>query len=286
MNITKALITAAGPKQRKLPLQTLIDMDGIEKSVLEILIEEIKDAGINEIGIIIHPNDKETYSTVIGQHIHQVEFIEQHDPRGYGHAILLASDFIQQNRFLHLVGDHLYVKQHGKSCAQQLIETAQAQECSVSAVQSTRESQIPYFGVVGGTRIQGSKDVYKINSVIEKPTPTEAEQKLLVPGLRAGHYLCFFGMHVLSPTIFQILEKNLNESNGPINLSSALDELAKKEQYLAIEKNDLRFDVGSKYGLMKAQIALALNGKDRDMVLSDLLEFFSMRELHKTGGLR
>ena len=64
-----------------------------------------------------------------------------------------------------------------------------------------------------------------------------------------------------------------------INLSDALDELAVREQYLALEKHDWRYDVGTKYGLLKAQIALALNGQDRDQVLSDLLELFTSREL-------
>ena len=51
----------------------------------------------------------------------------------------------------------------------------------------------------------GSQDLYRIDTVIEKPTPTEAEQRLVVPGLRAGHYLCFFGMHVLTPTVMDFL---------------------------------------------------------------------------------
>ena len=64
---------------------------------------------------------------------------------------------------------------------------------------------------MGGRRVQGRQDLYTIEDVIEKPTPTEAEQRLLVPGLRAGHYLCFFGMHVLGPALMEILARHVAE---------------------------------------------------------------------------
>lgn len=280
MKIQKAVITAAGKNQRKLPLQTLIDVDGIEKTVLEILIEEIKNAGISDIAVIVHEGDKDTYQKVLTEKIAQPLFIEQINARGYGHAIYIAKKFVRNQPFLHLVGDHLYIRSSDKRCAKHLVEEAEKQACSISTVQATRESLIPYFGVVGGSRVSNSHDLYEIDKVIEKPMPTEAEQKLIVPGLRVGHYLCFFGMHILTPTIFEILEKQLAASTANINLSNALAELCVKEKYLALEKQDMRFDVGSKYGLMKAQIALALNGNDRDQVLADLLEFFTMKELN------
>ncbi|HOW32338.1 MAG TPA: hypothetical protein PLP88_12310, partial [Bacteroidales bacterium] len=108
--------------------------------------------------------------------------------------------------------------------------------------------------------------------------------KLIIPGLRAGHYLCFFGMHVLSPVVMEILGNKIsNLSGNRIGLSEALNELAAREQYLALEKNDLRFDIGSRYGLLKAQLALALTGNDRDQVMSELLEFFTMKSMNAAG---
>jgi len=130
--------------------------------------------------------------------------------------------------------------------------------------------------VVGGKRLQGVNDVYQVERVIEKPTPTEAEQKLLVPGLKAGNYLCFFGMHVLTPTVMDILGKEL-KNNENISLSVALNLLAKQEEYLALEINTLRYDMGEKYGLLKAQLALALSGKDRDRILNELVGFFATK---------
>lgn len=275
MKIKKALITAAGPSQRSLALQTLVDRDGVRKTVLEILIDEARQAGIEEIGIVVHPDDVEVYGTMLNDES-QIHFIPQHEARGYGYAILCGAAFVGNDYFLHLVGDHLSVNRSAKPCAKHLVEIATQHKCSVSAVISTRESQIPNFGTVGGRRIHGTNDLYQIERVIEKPTPTLAEQKLIIPGLRAGHYLCFFGMHVLSPEIMNILKQN-SEIAGTqkFGLSEALDELTTKEQYLALEKNDLRFDIGSRYGLLKAQLALGLSGVDRDEIMSELLEFFA-----------
>jgi UTP--glucose-1-phosphate uridylyltransferase len=133
--------------------------------------------------------------------------------------------------------------------------------------------------------VSGRKDLYQIDTVIEKPTPTEAEQKLIVPGLRAGHYLCFFGMHVLTSTVMEILADEINtiDAGHGVTLSDALGRLAQREQYLALEVPAWRYDVGVKYGLLTAQLALALSGRDRDEVLSRLLELLALRELGSSG---
>lgn len=285
MKINKAVITCASPNQRKLPLQTLIDRDGSEKSVIEILVEEVLKAGIDKIGCVIFPGDEKTYMNVVGDFARYIHFIPQDQPLGYGHAILQAANFVGKESFLHLVGDHLYVSRNDTGCAAHLVSLAEKEECAISAVSAIRETTMPNYGVIGGKRVKGSTDLYKIETVVEKPTPTEAEQKLFVPGIRSGYYLCFFGMHVLTPNIFKLLENNLKNlgKDHKLNLSAALEQLSNQEKYLALEKHDWRYDVGTKYGLLKAQVALALSGKDRDHVLSELLELFTSRELGLIG---
>ncbi len=293
MKITKAVITAAGRKQRTLPLQTLIDRDGVEKSLLSILIEEVVAAGVEEICIVVRPGDAKPYLDVAGRHAGRVHFTPQPEPRGHGHAVYCARDFVGRDPFLHLVGDHLYVSRTEQSCAQFLVAVAEAEACTVSAVQPTRESLLPYYGVVGGRRLSGRQGIYEIDTVIEKPTPTEAEQRLIVPGLRAGHYLCFFGMHVLTPTVIDILGELIDgaasavvdaQTSSPgVTLSVALAILARREKYLALEQPGARYDVGVKYGLLTAQMALALSGRDREEVLARLLEVLVQRELGSHG---
>jgi UTP--glucose-1-phosphate uridylyltransferase len=178
-----------------------------------------------------------------------------------------------------LVGDHLYVSAASRRCAQQLVELAATENGAVSAVQATHESKLPYYGAVGGHLVGGRPGLYEITDVVEKPTPTEAEQRLVVPGLRAGHYLCFFGMHVLSPGIMELLDQDVSAAGptGGVQLSPALARLAKRERYLACELEGRRYDVGAKYGLLTAQLALALAGEDRDEVLSGLVELLAAR---------
>ena len=106
-----------------------------------------------------------------------------------------------------------------------------------------------------------------------------AEQRLIVPGLRAGHYLCFFGMHVLTPTVLELLGEDIarEQNHGAIHLTPALARLTARERYLAAELQGRRYDMGLKYGLLTAQLALALHGRDRDEVLSGMVEMLAHR---------
>ncbi len=290
MKVTKAVITAAGRTQRALPLQTVVDRDGTPKSVLRVLVEEALKAGVEDICVVVCPGDETAYAEAVGDRAGHLAFVPQVEPLGYGHAIYCARDFVGVRPFLHLVGDHLWVGQDGggKGCAQQLVEVAEAEACAVSAVQASRETLLRYHGTIGGRRVAGRQDLYLIEDVIEKPTPTEAEQRLLVPGLRAGHYLCFFGMHVLTPVVMDLLGQLLAQdaaagasAQGGDVFSRALAALASRERYLALERPWWRYDVGVKYGLLVAQLALALSGSERDQVLTQLLELLANRELSR-----
>ena len=279
------MITAAAKSQRALPMQTLFDQDGIERSVLSLIVREAAHAGISDIGIVVWPGDEEAYAKLLVDDPVRVTFIPQGEMRGYAQAVLRASSFVQDEPFLHCVGDHIYVGAESGGSAQQLVRLAEAESCAVSAVQVTRENLLPFYGAVGGQAIAGSTDIYRVDTVLEKPTPTEAEQRIVVPGLRAGQYLCFYGMHVLTPTIFDILEKMLADAQtGSVSLSSALAELARREQYLAMIQKGRRFDVGVKYGLFNAQLALALGGHDRDQILTELIGVLTTRDLFPNPG--
>ena len=274
MDIRKAVITAAGPGQRTLPLQTLVDRDGKTKTALNIIVQEALDAGVEEVCLVVHPGDAPAYRAAAGPHGKRLRFVEQDKPQGYGHAVWCARPFTSSEPFLLLVGDHLYLSREKRSCVRQLVEVAAAAACAVSAVQSTHESKLPYYGAVGGRLAENRKGLYLIAEVLEKPTPTVAEQDLIVPGLRAGHYLCFFGMHVLTPTVMELLEEEL-ASGQKASLSQALAKLANRERYLACELQGRRFDIGLKYGLLTAQLALALSSPARSEVLAVIVELLA-----------
>ena len=101
---------------------------------------------------------------------------------------------------------------------------------------------------------------------------------LIVPGLRVGFYLCFFGMHVLGGEIFSLLEENLAAApDRSLGLSPALHTLASRRRYLALNVAGRRYDIGAPYGLLFAQLALSLSGRDRDRVLTQLVELLAVR---------
>jgi len=280
MKIRKGLITAAGDRQRRIPLQTLVDRDGNTRTVLAMLVNEILSAGIEEICVVIPPGEQEAYERAVPDQLGRIHFVAQQQLSGYAGAVGCAKAFLARDPFLHLVGDHVYISSSGKTWAARLVEIASAQECSVSAVQPTHESLISRFGVIGGNPAADQKSLYTVDAVIEKPTPTQAEQRLIVSGLRAGYYLAFFGMHVFTPTVIDLLEEEVRTDPARASVSSALHALGSRERYRAWQVSAHRYDLGPRFGLLNAQLALALSGRDRDEVLASLVSLLSA---HNSG---
>jgi UTP--glucose-1-phosphate uridylyltransferase len=307
LRITKAVITAAGRGARQYPafdtvqkaMLPLVDRDGLTKPVLQIIAEEALESGIEEICVVAAPEDEGFYrrqfqtfaanlrsaykgvpwaeeqARRMADLAARLKFVEQVEPLGYGHAVWTARDFVGGQPFLLLLGDHLYVSKQERRCARQLIDLAEAEGCAVSAVQATREHLILQYGTISGRRMHDRPDVYSIDEIIEKPNPTIAELRLQIPGLRAGHYLCFFGMHVLTPLVFDLLGELVAQDRrdlGSIQLTTALNELGRRERYLALETSGSRYNLGVKFGVVEAQIALSLAGVDRQEMLTTLLE--------------
>lgn len=307
MQISKAVITAAGRGARQYPasdtvqkaMLPLVDRDGLTKPVLQIIAEEAMESGIEEICVVSAPGDEAVYRQHFRSYAEnlrssfkgvgwaeeqarrlvemerRLRFAVQPEPDGYGHAVWCARDFVAGHPFLLLLGDHLYISKDPRRCARQLLDLASAEGCAVSAVQATREHLIHQYGTLTGKRLPDRPDVYVIEEIVEKPNPTLAELRLQVPGLRAGHFLCFFGMHVLTPAVFDLLGEMVGRDardSGQFPLTTALNELARRERYLAIETRGARHNIGVKYGVVDAQIALALAGVDRERMLAGLLE--------------
>ena len=191
MQITKAVITAAGRGARQYPasdtvqkaMLPLVDRDGLTKPVLQIIAEEALESGIEEIGIVTAPGDEAVYrnhfrnyasnlrSTYRGLEWaeeqarrltdleQRLRFAVQPEPDGYGHAVWCARTLVDEKPFLLLLGDHLYVSSEPRRCARQLIDLANAENCAVSAVQATREHLIHQYGTVTGRRLPQHPEV-------------------------------------------------------------------------------------------------------------------------------
>lgn len=270
MNL-RAVITAAGPGQQHLLHQTLATADNRRPTIGDFLLELLPDS-VEDVAIVIPAGETARFQSLYAAAGRRVTFLEQNEPRGYAHAIARAREFVGDRPFLHLVGDHFYLAEKGDVAAltESLIQIHAREGSSVSAVLPTREGLLPYFGAVGGTAL--GSGLYHVDTVLEKPTPTVAERVLAAPGLRQGQYLCFFGIHLFTPALMPVLAEHLAQPGPAPTLSAALQTLARRDRYLAAILPGRRFDIGEKYGLLQAQLALALRGSDREEILAMMLE--------------
>ena len=274
----KAVITAANPQHRNLPVQSLSDPTGAAVPLLCLHLRELDAAGIHEIAVIHHPDDGDLYREAAGAFGQRLTMLPQAEPLGFGDAVLQARDFVGDEPFVLLVCDHLFLSHvPSRNCIQQLVGLYERLDSPVSAVQPTHESQVTRFGVVAGEPHGQQSGIYRVREVREKPTPTEAELHMRVPGNRAGYYLGFFGIHVLTAEIFGLLEA-VAEEGRPLGLSPALNELARKGHLHAALLEGSRFDLEAEYGLLQAQLAMALSGPNREMVLAHLVRVLAETE--------
>jgi UTP--glucose-1-phosphate uridylyltransferase len=312
--VRKAVITAAGKGTRQYPASTavqkemfpMVDRDGLTKPVIQIIGEEAIDSGIEEICIITQPGEESLYrdyfkrldddmvkafrgkdwaileSEKLGAFGERLHFAEQHSPEGFGHAVYQAKQFVGDDPFLLLLGDHVYISDVKDRCARQLIKIyEQYMLDAVTGVQPTVERQLHLFGTIRGNPIDPAKGIYKAELIIEKPSIEQAREKLATPGLPAGNYLAHFGMHVFSPRIFDSLEylikNNLREKNE-IQLTAAQEHLRQQtEKYWAVITQGQRYDTGIPYGLMETQLALALNGVHRTEICEAIARILAMQ---------
>jgi UTP--glucose-1-phosphate uridylyltransferase len=193
---------------------------------------------------------------------------------GYGHAVYQAKEFVGDEPFLLLLGDHVYISGEKRRCAQQVIETYNIANCAVSGVQQTPDDHLHLFGTVAGRPLGSDPPTYEVNAIYEKPSIEYAAEHLQTPGVKRGYYLCFFGMHVFPPSIFDCLEHHITNDireKGEIQLTSSQEMLRSQERYVAVETVGERYDMGVPFGYVETQAALALNGVDRTEMLSTLL---------------
>jgi UTP--glucose-1-phosphate uridylyltransferase len=149
---------------------------------------------------------------------------------------------------------------------------------SVSAVKRTPEHLLHLFGTVRGEPLEGEEGLYRVVAMVEKPSPARAAQELRTPGLAPGEYLCFFGMQVFTPAIFDCLAYNIRHGvreKGEFQLTSAQALLAAHEPYLAFEAHGERYDMGVPFGLVETQLALALNSHLREQMIASLIRILA-----------
>ena len=307
MRVRKAVITAAGRGTRQYPASTtvqkemfpLVDRDGLTKPVVQIIAEEALESGIEELCIVTAPGDEEQYrrhfrglsedllpafgsrswaiaeSARLADIERRTTYVTQPTPEGYGHAVYCAREFVGNEPFLLLLGDHIYVSGKAGRCSKQVMDVFEQAGTTVSAVKRTPEESLHLFGTVRGeSRAELGPGVYSVTAISEKPAIEYAETHLRTPGLRRGEYLCFFGMQVFTPTLFDCLGYNISHDvreRGEFQLTTAQEMLRRREPYLAFEADGDRYDMGVPFGYVETQIALALHSPARDAMLASIV---------------
>ena len=305
--VRKAVITAAGRGTRQYPASSglqkemfpLVDTDGLTKPIIQIIGEEAISAGVEEICLVTQPGEESQYRSYFSRMSEQtlkafrgqdwaiaasekldefgrrLSFVTQDTPEGYGHAVYQAKEFVGNDAFLLLLGDHIYIRSDRESCALQLVTRyCESGARAMTAVQVTPARQLSNFGTVKGVPVDGREGLYRAMAIYEKPGRTYATEHLRTPGLPPATYLCHFGMHVFSPIIFDAISYHMEENireKGEIQLTNAQEymreHLLEEGAYGACTIEGQRFDTGIPYGLMESQIALALAGTHRQQIV-------------------
>ncbi len=279
--IRKAVIPAAGLGTRHFPgshavmkeLFPVVGKDGICRALLHYHLIELAAAGIDEVCIIVQPGDDATirdyfrgpsdtylkrlekYPQLLAEArsmrdwADRLTFRVQTTQEGFGHAVYQTSDFAAGQPILLCLGDHLF-RGSPESPHSQLTRVAAETGATktVSAVNRIAPHELKGYGTISGRRRADRPELIDVNLIIEKPAIDIAREKLRVDGLGNDEFLGWFGMHVLAPSIFDILAKMIRDNTrdgGEFQLTRAQELQRQAEGYLALEiQGGQRFDFG------------------------------------------
>lgn len=296
MKIRKAIIPAAGLGTRFLPAtkaQPKEMLPIVDKPTIQYIVEEAVASGIEEIIIIIGRGKRsiedhfdksyELEDTLLRKNkqdileevqkisnLVNIVYVRQKEPKGLGHAILCAKSVIGEEPFAVLLGDDIVRSE--PPCLKQIIDVFDYYNSSVVAVQTVSEEDVSKYGIIKpkGTMIES--DLFHIDSFVEKPKKEEAPSRYAI-----------MGRYVLTPEIFDILERIPVGKGDELQLTDAINELNKHRAVLAYNFKGSRYDIGDKIGFIKATIDFALTREDiRESVLGYLLEVYQKENLQNS----
>jgi len=276
----KAVVPVAGLGTRHFPashavkkeLFPVVGQDGIGRALFHYHLIELSAAGFEEICIIVQPGEEATIRAYLegpgdaylrrlekypvlreearrmSEFSDRVTFAVQHEQEGYGHAVYQSREFAAGEPVLLCLGDHLF-RGSPLSPYRELAEAASLSGGkSVSAVNRIAPEELKGYGTIAGTRRQDSPSLIDISLIIEKPAVEVAREKLHVDGLPQDTYLGWFGMHLLAPSIYDILGEMIRDNvrdGGEFQLTRAQEIQRQREGYLALEMTRAeRFDFG------------------------------------------
>lgn len=273
--VRKAVIPAAGLGTRFLPATKSMPKEMftiIDTPTIQYIVEEAVKSGIEEICIITNSTKhimenhfdynfeletrlKERGDLKKYEEIRKIPkmckifYVRQLEPKGLGHAILCAKEFINNEPFAVLLGDDLMVSDT-EPVLKQLINEYDKTNCSILGVQTVDKKDVYKYGIID-PKVQVDSDLVEIKGMDEKPKVEEAKSQLAV-----------LGRYVLSPTIFKYLETQVAGKANEIQLTDAIMRMLSEEKVYAYDFKGTRYDIGDKFGYVKAIIDFALKSEE------------------------
>ncbi|MFH7818877.1 UTP--glucose-1-phosphate uridylyltransferase GalU [Neobacillus thermocopriae] len=281
--VRKAIIPAAGLGTRFLPATKAMPKEMlpiVDKPTIQYIVEEAVASGIEDIIIVTGKGkraiedhfdfapelernliekgksailEKVRYSTNLAD----IHYIRQKEPKGLGHAVWCARNFIGDEPFAVLLGDDIV--QSETPCLRQLINIYEETRSSVIGVQMVPDNETHRYGIIDPSIQEGRK--YQVNHFVEKPAPGTAPSNLAI-----------MGRYILTPEIFMFLEQQETGAGGEIQLTDAIQKLNQIQRVFAYDFEGKRYDVGEKIGFVKTTIEFALQDLDLRAELLPYLE--------------
>ncbi|MEW9053531.1 MAG: UTP--glucose-1-phosphate uridylyltransferase GalU [Neobacillus sp.] len=283
--VRKAIIPAAGLGTRFLPATKAMPKEMlpiVDKPTIQYIVEEAIESGIEDIIIVtgkgkraiedhfdhafeLEQNliEKEKYELLekvqASSKMVDIHYIRQKEPRGLGHAVWCARNFIGNEPFAVLLGDDIV--QAETPCLKQLMNEYDETLSSVIGVKRVPEDETHRYGVIDPMEQTGRR--FNVRQFVEKPKPGTAPSNLAI-----------IGRYILTPEIFRFLEKQYVGAGGEVQLTDAIQMLNEIQRVFAYEFEGQRYDVGEKLGFIETTIEFALQHHD---LRADLIEYMAKK---------
>lgn len=283
MKVRKAVIPAAGLGTRFLPATKAMPKEMlpiVNKPTIQFIVEEAIESAIEEILIVtgrskrpienhFDANEELEYvlankdqlqalKTVQGLNDIRLFYTRQPYPKGLGHAVLQAKNFVGDEPFIVMLGDDLMDDQ--VPLTKQLIDHYNETHASTLAVMPVPPQDTASYGVIDPER-EYKKGVYNVRRFVEKPQPEHAPSNLAI-----------IGRYLLNPEIFTLLETQTAGAGNEIQLTDAIDRLNRIQRVFALEFKGKRYDVGNKLGYLQTMIDYALSLEDYREPIRDYIK--------------
>jgi UTP--glucose-1-phosphate uridylyltransferase len=281
MKIKKAVFPVAGLGTRFIPATKAMAKEMlpvVDKPLIQYAVEEAFEAGIEQIVFVTGRGKKaledhfdrsyeiemaleKKKKTDLLKQIQElvpptgtIIYTRQHEPLGLGHAIWCARDIVGDEPFAVLLADDLI--QTDKPVLSTMIQKFDRLRASMAAVMEVPNDQTDKYGILDATPVE--EDIYRINDMVEKPSPDKAPSNLAI-----------IGRYILMPKIFELLGKKTKGAGDEIQLTDAMKTLLKTQPIFGYKFHGNRFDCGDKVGFQMANLAFALERPDmRDRLLA------------------